>query len=126
MLAFQVKVMRALKVLTAKVEAQSNILVRLETQLNTRKATSGLSMDDAASELKKSLPLQTHAALEEFEKLIENEENKTALVSSLRFGSPCWLSAIIDHRYDTTETEPNRSLGIFIILETISDLIADI
>lgn len=50
--------MRSLKVLTAKVEAQSKILEKLEAQLNNRQAASGLAVHDGASILK-YLPLQS-------------------------------------------------------------------
>lgn len=85
MSAFQVKVMRSLKLLMAKVDSQSKIIERLEARLNQQQGAAGVCTDNAAAELRKRLPLQTHAALLEFEKLLETEENMSAIVSGLGF-----------------------------------------
>lgn len=54
-------------------------------RLNQQQGAAGVCTDNAAAELRKRLPLQTHAALLEFEKLLETEENMSAIVSGLGF-----------------------------------------
>lgn len=91
--AFQVRVLRSLKFITAKVESQSRILESMEAWLNQQQGATGISTNNTATELRKSLPLQTHCSLQEFEKLLETEENRVALLSVLGFSYSCISSA---------------------------------